>query len=247
MDRVTSDAASGGQIMTDAGRSRSQVTAGRIEFLATVLMAIAAIMTAWAAFQSTKWSGEQADNYSRAATARTESVRATTLTNRQVAIDVEVFLQWLQAFRDDTDSGAIAPLSGGGSDYEPTSGTLSGFLATRFRDEFRPAFDAWIATDPVTNPDSAETPFQHIEYSLASEQESQRLAEEAEVYTLIARSANERGDNYVLLTVLFAIGLFFAGVSGKLDRVTNSAIALCLSVVVVVAAAIVMVTYPVEI
>jgi hypothetical protein len=222
-------------------------TAGRIEFAATVVMAIAAILTAWAAFQSTKWSGTQADDYSRAAAARAESVRATTVTNRQLGIDVEVFLQWLQAFRDDTASGAIAPLGGGGSDYEPTPGTLSGFLATRFRDEFRPAFDAWIATDPLTNPDAAETPFQHIEYSLASARDSERLAAEAETSTLEARAANQRGDNYVLLTVLFAIALFFAGVSGKLDRVLNSAIALGIAVVILGIAAVVMATYPVEI
>ena len=102
-------------------------------------MAIAAILTAWAAFQSTKWNGTQADNYARASGARTESARQTTIAAAQRNIDVEVFLEWLQAYRDDLDATLIG---GSGGSYEPDPETLSGFLATRFRREFRPAFDA---------------------------------------------------------------------------------------------------------
>jgi hypothetical protein len=174
-------------------------------------------------------------------------VRATTIANRQIGVDVEVFLDWLQAIRDEGGPAAIQQQQQGGGSYEPDPNTLSGFIAIRFRDEFRPAFDAWLASRPLSNPDALGTPFEHPEYSNASEQASQRLAAEAEQHTLDARAANDRGDNYVLLTVLFAIALFFAGVSGKLDRVTNSAIALGISVAVVGIAAVLMLTYPVNV
>jgi hypothetical protein len=35
---------------------------GRLEIVAALLLALAAVTTAWAAFQSTKWSGIQADS-----------------------------------------------------------------------------------------------------------------------------------------------------------------------------------------
>ena len=80
-----------------------------IEFGATALMAVAAVLTAWAAFQATKWSGVQADSYSAAAAARTESAKATTLAATQRSIDAETFLSWLSAYSADLKSGAVDP------------------------------------------------------------------------------------------------------------------------------------------
>jgi hypothetical protein len=213
----------------------------RIELAATIVMAIAAILTAWAAFQSTKWSGVQADNYSRAGAARTESSKATTLASGLRSVDVGVFLQWLQAYRDDLDAGLISA-----GPYMPDPATLSGFLATRFREEFRPAFNAWIESRPLINPDAAATPFQLPQYSLAAEAEGQQLEAEADRRAEEARGANQRGDNYVLLSVIFAISLFFAGVSGKLDRLFTSALALAIAVVIVVVTSVVMATLPID-
>src|SRR5262245_36717603 len=193
----------------------------RIEFAATVLMAIAAVFTAWAAFQSTKWSGEQADNYSRAAAARTESAKATTLALTQTSIDIQTFIAWLEAYSEDLAAGLV-PRTGV---YVPDPALLSRFIAARFRDEFRPAFAAWIASRPVVNAEASGTPFELPEYKLASREDAARYDAEADARSAEARSANERGDNYVLLTVLFATALFFAGISGRLDDVRNSAIA----------------------
>jgi hypothetical protein len=232
----------GGAGTITAETRQEQRRADQIEFAATVLMAVAAILTAWAAFQSTKWSGVQADSYSRAGAARTESARGTTVASTQRNIDVGVFLQWLQAYRDDRDAQLV-----GSGPYEPNPDTLSGFLATRFRREFRPAFDAWVASRPLTNPDAAATPFELPEYKLAVDEEVALFEAEAEQNTRIARAANQRGDNYVLLTVMFAIALFFAGVSGKLDRASTSAIAFGASLVVVLVAAVLMATFPIEI
>jgi len=46
--------------------------------LEATLLAVAAILTAWSAFEVTKWGGVQADSYSRAGAARTEAVGAST-------------------------------------------------------------------------------------------------------------------------------------------------------------------------
>ena len=230
--------AEGHEQSASAGR-----TADRIEFVATILMAVAAILTAWAAFQSTKWSGVQADNYSQASAARTESSRATTIASRQIIIDVEMFLQWVDAYQSERAVGTN-PNPAATAKLAPR--TLSEFIAARFRDEFRPAFDAWIASNPLVNEQAANTPFELPEYGLAQEEESALQEATAQERTTAARDANQQGDNYVLLTVLFAVSLFFAGVSGKLNQVTNSAIALGVSILVAGGALILMATYPIQ-
>ena len=96
------------------------------------------------------------------------------------------------------------------------------------------------------NEQAANTPFELPEYGLAQEEESALQEATAQERTTAARDANQQGDNYVLLTVLFAVSLFFAGVSGKLNQVTNSAIALGVSILVAGGALVLMATYPIQ-
>lgn len=115
------------------------------ELLSTILLALAAIATALAGFQSAKWGGVQATNFSQAGAARTESVRFSTLAGQEAQVDITTFLSWLDKVVADIDSGAILEPTAA-SEYEPTPATLSGFTFARFREEFGPAVDAWLAT-----------------------------------------------------------------------------------------------------
>jgi hypothetical protein len=63
----------------------------RFELFEAIVLAIAAVLTAWAAFQATKWTGVQADDYSRAAAARTESTRASTQAGELTTVDADTF------------------------------------------------------------------------------------------------------------------------------------------------------------
>ena len=151
--------------MTEEKSGGFLATSDRVELIATIIMALAAIFTAWAAFQSAKWSGEQATSFSKAGAARTESTRFDTRAGQLAGIDVALFTSWLDALNTDANTGAIE--FGPGVLYEPTEGTLSGFLFERMRDEFRPAMDAWLvlfAEDRTTAP---ATPFAMPEYVLA--------------------------------------------------------------------------------
>ena len=60
----------------------------RLELLATLLLALATLGTAWAAYQSRQWTGEQSQAYSRATAARIAVNRESAVANRQVQIDV---------------------------------------------------------------------------------------------------------------------------------------------------------------
>ena len=215
----------------------------RIELFATVILAIATILTAWSAFQSGKWSGEQSINFSEAGAARTESTRADTRGGQLVQIDVAMYIDWVSAFFDEVGDGTIALEPN--EPYQPTPGTTSGFIFKRFRPEFVPAVDAWLATEPLTNPDAPPSPFAMPEYVIADQLEAIRLSELADQKSLDARTANQNGDNYVLTMVLFASVLFFAGVSSKLVKPRNRMIALGFGVLLLISGIVIESTLPI--
>jgi hypothetical protein len=177
-----------------------------LDWVATALLALATVATAWSAYQSRQWTGEQAQGYSHATAKRIAVNRTSAVANRQVQIDVATFIQWVDAnaHRD---------------------AQLADFYRARFRDEFKPAFDAWVASKPFTNPNAPSTPFTVSAYRLASSEEADRLEARAAGDSERAKAANERANNYMLAVVLFASSVFFAGISAKL-RTRNARITL---------------------
>jgi hypothetical protein len=170
----------------------------RLELAATVLLSLAAVATAWAAYQSARWHGEQAMAQSASIAARVESSRSAELANRQVQIDVALFTQWIDASTLDEDE-------------------LARFYRQRFRPEFRPAFSAWVATRPRTNPRAPKSPFSMPEYRLAATARARRLEARATGASGQVGRHIQRADNYSLAVVLFAAALFFAGISTRLS------------------------------
>jgi hypothetical protein len=173
------------------------VSEHRLDVAATLLLALAAIATAWATYQSSVWRGNQAKAQSASIAARVESTREADVANRQAEIDVALFIQWVDAFAQGDDE-------------------LATFYRDRFRDEFVPAFDAWVATRPRENPDAPKSPFAMPEYRLASTVKAAELEELAAAKGLEVQRDIERADGYMLAVVLFAISLFFAALSTKL-------------------------------
>jgi hypothetical protein len=199
-----------------------------LEIIATILLAVVTILTAWSAFQSTKWSGVMAIAFSEANAARTESAQAAARVNVEQAVDVGLFTDWIAARSEGNDE-------------------LADFLEARFRDEFQPAFDAWVAERPLQTPGAPATPFEMDEYQLDEQALATELAMTADARGQAAREANQTGDNYVLSTVLFASVLFFAGISTRF-RGRRVQIALLTMAVLVLAAGLgVLATFPVEV
>jgi hypothetical protein len=60
------------------------------------------------------------------------------------------------------------------------------------------------------------------QYRLAATAEAERLDQEAEVLAAQVRRDIQRASNYVLGVVLFAVALFFAGMSTKLTTAASS-------------------------
>jgi hypothetical protein len=170
----------------------------RLELVATLLLAFATVATAWAAFQSREWTGEQASSTAKATAARLAANRFAALANRQVQIDVATLIQWVDARQQ----------------HRPT---LAAFYEARFRPEFRPAFDAWLATRPFTTASAPSTPFAMRQYRLSAAIEADRLEATAAGLANRASEANRRGDAYMLAVVLFASALFLGAMATRLD------------------------------
>jgi hypothetical protein len=169
-----------------------------VEIVAGVLLSLAAVAVAWSGYQATRWNGEQAKAGSRTNAIRIDAARASSLAEAQTEVDVATFIQWVDARA--------------GRDTE-----LASFYRARFREEFKPAFAAWLATRPFTSRDAPPTPFAMPAYKLASAAEAERLDAEAEESAADVRRYIQRGSNYVLGVVLFSVSLFFAGLSARLD------------------------------
>lgn len=199
-----------------------------VDLFSTILLAVAALATAWSTYQSTQWRGEQAVNTSKATAARIESSEAATRAGQLTQVDIATFVQWTDAHLTGNDE-------------------LATFYRRRFRPEFVPAFDAWIAAKPFTNPDAPLTPFAMPEYKVSEQVESSALNAQAGRHADDAESANQRADNYVLAVVMLAAALFFAGISTKLREERQREALLVLGWLILIATAIWLSTSPVEV
>lgn len=178
--------------------SGSDPAARRLELATAVLLAVAAVATAWSSYQATRWNGEQAKAASQTNALRIDAASAAGLAETETEVDVVVFTEWVDAHLSGADE-------------------LEAFYEQRFRDEFRPAFEAWLALDPFTDPDAPATPFALPAYRSEQRAEAEDLDRQAEASAATVREDIQRAGNYVLGVVLFAVALFFAGISTKLE------------------------------
>ena len=200
---------------------------GWIEVVSTVVLAMAAVAIAWSGYQASRWTGEQAKAFSRANAARVESTRWSNLANSQTEIDVATFTQWVNSYaRNETQ--------------------LADFYRKRFRKEFKPAVEAWIATRPLKNPDAPLTPFATPQYRLAASAEAERLEAKAGAEAAVATRNIQRATNYVLGVVLFSSALFFGGISTRISNPRTRAVILGLGCVVLLGTLAWIATFPVS-
>ncbi len=200
----------------------------RQEFLVTVLLVVAAVATSWSSYQASRWHGEQALAASRTSAIRIDAARAASLAEAQTEVDVATFIAWADADRR------------GEKD-------LAAFYVDRFRAEFEPAFDAWMVTRPLVNPSAPPTPFAMDEYQLASQDEADRLDKAAEASATEVGRDIQRASNYVLTVVLYAVVLFFAGMSTKIDNRRLRWVMTLTGYVVLVSAIAWLTTFPVSV
>lgn len=168
-----------------------------IDVLSTVLLAFAAVATAWATYQAAHWRSEQGAAGNKSIAARVQANRAAGVASRQILVDVTTFTQWVDAYSHD-------------------DAKLAAFYFRRFRPEFEPAVTAWIATKPLTNARAPLTPFDMPQYTSRATGEADALEAKGAAGAVVAQAYLDRADHYTLCVVLFATALFFAGISTRL-------------------------------
>jgi hypothetical protein len=172
-------------------RGRKTSSAGEllIEIGEALLLALVAVGTAWSGYHAAKWDGQQASLYGSSARLRVEAAVAATEGGQLRLLDVVTFNTWIEAEQQHNE-------------------TLAGVYVRRFSREYRAAFDAWLKTDPFTNPDARPGPIFMPEYRNALLERSAQLNQEADADFKQGTRARVISEDYVFTTLLLAAILF---------------------------------------
>jgi hypothetical protein len=164
------------------------------QVVTAIMLGVVAVATAWSGYQATRWAGEQSTKYAQASALRVESTRDSTLAGQYKLYDVIIVNNWINAYTQ----GNIK---------------LANIYQRRFRSEFRPAFDAWLATNPFNNPNAPPGPLFMPQYKLSLDAQANQLDAQAAKTFDEGQTAKEQGDAYVLNTVFLATVLFLTAIA----------------------------------
>jgi hypothetical protein len=207
----------------EAVTSRERV----LEITAALVMSLATLGIAWSGYQAARWSGLQSERYAEANTARALANRYGDLATQERIQDLLNFNRWLEA--DQEGNTALADL------YQ-----------RRFRPEFVPAFNAWIAQDPLNNVNATASPLQEPEYKPTDLAKSDAQQTLGDLRFDQAKAATTHADDYVFITVFFAAVLFFAGMSLRFTWTRMRIAVLVLGVLLLVYGGVRLATLPIH-
>jgi hypothetical protein len=198
-------------------------TKRRLELIAVVLLSVTTILTAWSAFQSSKWGGAMSIAFSQASAQRIEAARLDGTADQRTAVQVDLWTQWVAA-------------------EGQANADLADFLVQRFPEPLATAHDDWVAAGALDA--DVLTPFGLPSFEVPERVAAEEADANADELFAQALRNNQRGDNYTLLTVLFAAVLFFAAMSGRVDQVRNQKALLGLASVLAVVGVVFLVGFP---
>lgn len=208
----------------------------RGDLAVTIVLATVTLLLAWSGFQASKWGGVQAINFSDAGKARTDSNALTDLGGTQVAVDISLFVAWLEAVEPElTERNVAAATRGEG---------LGPFLYQSFPERLQVAVDDWLRQSAAG--EDVALPFELDSYVVDEFVQAQQLRADAADFGEAARGNNQQSDIYVLATVVFAAALFLVGVCQKLQNPTFQRAVFGVAVTVALIGAFIVVTQPIE-
>jgi hypothetical protein len=176
-------------------------SSARIELVAAILLGIAAILTAWAAYNAALTDGDALKGYTQSTTTRAESNFFYNRGNQQYASDTATFLQYqLEVERGNDDVADV-------------------IRQNLFTPELAAAVDAWDALGDA--PDAPATPLDPALYQLEDYAAAEELNAQADQQFTEAQTQDDAGDKFELAVVFFAVSLFMAGIASlfKVPRV----------------------------
>jgi hypothetical protein len=185
------------------------------------LLALVTLTAAWAGYSAAKWGTASRIDIAQSSTLRNLATRDDLTAISLRNFDASTFNAWYIAFTlNSPQKEAIAE--------------------HRFRPEFRVAFEAWLATNPLHNPHAPPGPTYMPQYKLAAQARANALDRAASVKFQEGTHAGAVGDDYVRITIFLAAILFLVGIgsSFKLHSVryaliTVGSVLLVLSIVLI--------------
>ncbi len=182
------------QVRQSGDRSQSRLEV--IEIIEAAILALVAVATAWSGYQAAKWAGNRAEQYANASRLRVTAEGLATMAGQERIYDSDTFNSWLAAKLDGKSQTAE-------------------FFERRFRDEYRPAFAAWMKRDPFNNAQAPPGPIFMPEYHNANHEQFLRLNKQAVEMADQGTKSGETGDNYVRITVLLATVLLITAIGQR--------------------------------
>jgi hypothetical protein len=160
-----------------------------------LLLSLVAVLAAYSGYAAAKWGTESSLTLASASAERTKANRADTEGIVTRTLDSASFNAWFTAF------------TAGNANAERLA-------ENRMRPGYRPAFNAWQATDPAHNPNAPPGPAYMPQYVIP--QEATAKTHDARADAAFAKGAEAGGtaDKYIRATVFLATVLFLVGISG---------------------------------
>ncbi len=182
------------------------------ELIATGLMAVATVATAWCAYQSTLWSGVEEFQLHDAEALNREALALRSYGTNLTMLDVSIFTNYTNAH-----------MSG--------NTVLSAFYRERFSPRLAPAFAAWeleLRNNPSTAP---RHPFEMKQYVVPQYVRADSINAVYHSSVENARNSNGFSEDFILLTVIYASVLFFGGITSNIRTLSTKRILVVVSTV----------------
>jgi hypothetical protein len=166
-----------------------------ISVIEALLLSAVAVLAAYSGFAAAKWGTRSSVSLAQASSLRTQANRADTDAIVTKTLDSVSFNAWFSAFSVGNKPAQLLAIK-------------------RLRPGYRPAFFAWLATDPAHNPHAPPGPSYMPQYVIPQERLAAVENKQADAAFARGEAAGEHSDEYVRDTVFLATVLFLVGISG---------------------------------
>jgi hypothetical protein len=160
-----------------------------------LLLSLVAVLAAYSGYAAAKWGTESSLKLAKASAQRAKANRYSGEAIVTRTVDSVSFNAWFSAF------------SVGNKKAEELA-------QKRLRPGYRPAFSAWLATDPAHNPNAPPGPAYMPNYVIPQDRAAQVADAAADEAYVEGSDAGETSDKYIRDTVFLATVLFLVGISG---------------------------------
>lgn len=198
MPEGLSPAEVGKEIAEHKERSASEEAEHEDRWLSIVealLLSLVAVLAAYSGYAAAKWGTESSVQLAKASSQRNFATRLDTEAVVTRTVDSVSFNAWFSA-------------------YVSGNRRAEQLAVKRLRPGYRPAFNAWLATDPAHNPNAPAGPSYMPQYVIPQAAQSAAADKAADIAFATGSDAGETSDKYIRDTVFLATVLFLVGISG---------------------------------